>query len=46
MEEFTDNCKNSVDCRLCNKGYCQCFGISCGDYSPRYLVDNNLNTNN
>ena len=45
MEEFTDSCKNSVDRRVCNKGYCQCFGISCGDYSP-YIDENDLNTNN
>lgn len=30
--EFTDTCKNNIDGVKCKKGYCQCFGVSCGDF--------------
>lgn len=32
--EFTDSCKNNIDCKICLKKYSQCFGINCPDFEP------------
>lgn len=36
--EFTDLCKNCIDCNACKAGNCQCFGVKCEDFEP-YIND-------